>query len=170
MFRRLLVEWCAVAVLVLALTLGLTLTGATSKADDAIYDQIVHLRAPPASDRILLVTIDDSSLAALGHWPWPRSVHAKAIQAISAGRPAAIAYDVLFTEPARAREEDATLAAALSKAKNVTLPFFSTRRARMAAPWKRCCPSRRSLAPQRHSGMWRYLTTRTVRRGQRCLR
>ena len=124
MFRRLLVEWCAVAVLVLALTLGLTLTGATSKADDAIYDQIVHLRAPPASDRILLVTIDDSSLAALGHWPWPRSVHAKAIQAISAGRPAAIAYDVLFTEPARAREEDATLAAALSKAKNVTLPIL----------------------------------------------
>jgi len=122
-FRRLLVEWCAVALLVLGLTVGLTLTGATSKADDAIYDQIVHLRAPPASERILLVTIDDASLAALGHWPWPRSVHAKAIQAISAARPAAIAYDVLFTEPAPAPKEDAALAAALRGAK-VTLPIL----------------------------------------------
>ncbi|WP_066810417.1 CHASE2 domain-containing protein [Sphingomonas asaccharolytica] len=124
MFRRLLVEWCAVALLVLGLTFGLTLIGATSKADDAIYDQIVQLRAPPASDRILLVTIDDASLAALGHWPWPRTVHAKAIQAISAARPAAIAYDVLFTEPARAPTEDAALAAALSDAKKVTLPIL----------------------------------------------
>ena len=124
MFRRLLVEWCAVALLVLGLTLGLTLVGATSKADDAIYDQIVHLRAPPASERILLVTIDDASLAALGHWPWPRAVHAKAIQAISAARPTAIAYDVLFTEPARAPREDMALAAALSDAKKVTLPIL----------------------------------------------
>lgn len=124
MFRRLLVEWCAVALLVLGLTVGLTLTRATSKADDAIYDQIVHLRAPPASERILLVTIDDASLAALGHWPWPRTVHAKAIQAISAARPAAIAYDVLFTEPARASKEDEALAAALSDAKKVTLPIL----------------------------------------------
>ncbi|MBW8840956.1 MAG: CHASE2 domain-containing protein [Sphingomonadales bacterium] len=124
MFRRLLIEWCAVALLVLGLTLGLTLIGATSKADDAIYDQIVQLRAPPASERILLVTIDDASLAALGHWPWPRTVHAKAIQAISAARPAAIGYDVLFTEPARAPEGDAALAAALSGAKKVTLPIL----------------------------------------------
>jgi CHASE2 domain-containing sensor protein/signal transduction histidine kinase len=123
-FRRLLVEWCAVALLVLGLTLGLTLIGATSRADDAIYDQIAHLRAPPASERILLVTIDDASVAALGHWPWPRTVHAKAIQAISAARPAAIAYDVLFTEAARAPEEDAALAAALSDAKKVTLPVL----------------------------------------------
>ena len=124
MFRRLLVEWCAVALLVLSLTLGLTFVGATSKADDAIYDQIVQLRAPPASDRILLVTIDDASLAALGHWPWPRSVHAKAIQAIAAARPAAIAYDVLFTEPARAPKEDAALAAALGDARKVALPIL----------------------------------------------
>jgi CHASE2 domain-containing sensor protein len=118
-----LAEWCIVALLVLGLTLGLTLTGATGRADDAIYDQILKLRAPPASDRILLVTIDDASLAALGRWPWPRTVHANAIQAISAARPAAIAYDVLFTEPARAPKEDATVAAALSRAK-VALPIL----------------------------------------------
>ena len=124
MFRRLLIEWCAVALLVLGLTLGLTLIGATSKADNAIYDQIVQWRAPPASDRILLITIDDTSLATLGHWPWPRTVHAKAIQAISAAGPAAIAYDVLFTERAQAPKEDAALAVALSDAKKVTLPIL----------------------------------------------
>ena len=123
LFPRLLMEWCAVAVLVLALTLGLTFTGATSKADDAIYDLVVELRAPAASDRILLVTIDDASLAALGQWPWARTMHAQAIGILAADRPAAIAYDVLFTEPGRSSGEDAALAKALGQAK-VALPIL----------------------------------------------
>ncbi|ATY33359.1 CHASE2 domain-containing protein [Sphingomonas psychrotolerans] len=123
MFRRLLIEWCAVALLVLALTFGLTLAGATSKADDALYDLVVELRAPPASERILLVTIDDASLAALGQWPWPRTLHAQALEVLAAARPAAVAYDVLFTEPARSSGEDAALAGALRRTK-VALPVL----------------------------------------------
>jgi CHASE2 domain-containing sensor protein len=123
LFRRLLFEWCAVALLVLALTFGLTLAGVTSRADDALYDLVVELRAPPASDRILLVTIDDASLAALGQWPWPRTVHARAIEVLAASRPAAIAYDVLFTEPGRSAGEDVALAGALRQTK-VALPIL----------------------------------------------
>jgi CHASE2 domain-containing sensor protein/signal transduction histidine kinase len=123
LFRRLLFEWCAVALLVLALTLGLTLAGATSRADNALYDLVVELRAPPASDQILLVTIDDASLATFGQWPWPRTVHAKAIDALAGSRPAAIAYDVLFTEPGRSAGEDAALASALRRSK-VALPVL----------------------------------------------
>lgn len=123
LFPRLLMEWCTVAVLVLALTLGLTFTGATSKADDAVYDLVVELRAPAASDRILLVAIDDASLAALGQWPWPRTIHAQAIRTLAADRPAAIAYDVLFTEPGRSTGEDAALARALGQTK-VVLPIL----------------------------------------------
>ncbi|MDP5280043.1 CHASE2 domain-containing protein [Sphingomonas sp. DG1-23] len=123
MFRRLLFEWWAVALLVLALTCGLTLAGATARADDALYDLVVELRAPPASDQILLVTIDDASLATLGQWPWPRTVHAQAIEALAASQPAAIAYDVLFTEPGRAAGEDAALAGALRRTR-VALPVL----------------------------------------------
>lgn len=123
MFRRLLVEWCAVALLVLALTLGLTLSGATSRADDALYDLVAELRAPPASEQILVVAIDDASLAALGQWPWPRTTHARAIEALAGAAPAAVAYDVLFTEPGRTPGEDVALAQALRHAK-VALPVL----------------------------------------------
>jgi CHASE2 domain-containing sensor protein len=123
LFRRLLVEWCAAALLVLVLTLGVTLAGATSKADEAIYDLVAGLHAPPASDRILLVTIDDPSLAALGQWPWPRTVHARAIETLAAYRPAAIGYDVLFTEAGRSAGEDQALAAALQRSR-VALPVL----------------------------------------------
>ncbi|MBC9035192.1 CHASE2 domain-containing protein [Sphingomonas sp. JC676] len=123
MFRRLLVEWCAVALLVLVLTLGLTLSGATSRADDALYDLVVGLRAPPASDRILVVAIDDASLAALGQWPWPRTTHARALETLARAGPAAVGYDVLFTEPGRTAGEDAALARALRGTK-VALPVL----------------------------------------------
>jgi CHASE2 domain-containing sensor protein len=121
--RRLLLEWCAIALLVLALTAGITWSRATSRIDDAIYDLVVELRAAPPSDRILLVTIDDASLAAIGRWPWRRSVHGEAIRKLATAKPAAIAYDVLFTEPGQSAGEDAELGAALGQAR-VVLPVL----------------------------------------------
>ncbi|KRC78143.1 hypothetical protein ASE13_17530 [Sphingomonas sp. Root241] len=116
-------EWCAIAVLVLALSVGITWSRATSKIDDAIYDVVLELRAAPPSDRILLVTIDDASIAATGQWPWRRSVHGAAIRKLAAAKPAAIAYDVLFTEPGRSAGEDAELGGALRQAR-VALPVL----------------------------------------------
>lgn len=121
--RRLLLEWWAIALLVLALTAGITWSRATSRIDDAIYDLVVELRAAPPSDRILLVTIDDASLAAVGQWPWRRSVHGEAIRMLAAAKPAAIAYDVLFTEPGRSAGEDDELGEALRQAR-VVLPVL----------------------------------------------
>lgn len=122
--RRLLLEWCAIALLVVALTAGISWSRATSRIDDAIYDLVVELRAAPPSDRILLVAIDDASLAAIGQWPWRRSVHGEAIRRLAAARPAAIAYDVLFTEPGRSPGEDAELGAALRQARAVLPVLF----------------------------------------------
>jgi CHASE2 domain-containing sensor protein/signal transduction histidine kinase len=109
--------------LVLALTVGITWSRATSRIDDAIYDLVVGLRAAPPSDRILLVMIDDRSIAAIGQWPWRRSVHGDAIRQLAAARPAAIAYDVLFTEPGRSAGEDTALGQALRQAR-VALPVL----------------------------------------------
>ncbi|MDH7972066.1 CHASE2 domain-containing protein [Sphingomonas sp. AR_OL41] len=120
--RRLLVEWCAIVALTGAIIIGLVITGATARLDNAAYDLLIGLRAPPPSDRILIVAIDDSSIAALGRWPWSRDVHARAIAQIARARPAAIAYDVLFTDPGPA-EGDARLAAALRDAP-VALPVL----------------------------------------------
>lgn len=121
--RRLLFEWCAIALLALAVSCGLAVAGATSRLDNAIYDGLVPLRAAAPSPRILIVAIDDTSIAAIGRWPWGRDVHARAIERIAAARPAAIAYDVIFTENGRSAREDALLAAAMRRS-SVALPLL----------------------------------------------
>jgi len=83
---------------------------------------IDRLYLPHASDaRILIVAIDDASLARLGRWPWDRSVHAELIRKISAGNPAAIGYDVNFPEASDERN-DAALESALKDSGKVVLP------------------------------------------------
>lgn len=119
--RRLLIEWWAIAVLTAVLTGALVLTSATSRLDNAAYDLLQGWRAAPPSDRIIIVAIDDASIAAIGPWPWPRAIHARAIDRIAAAKPAVVAYDVLFTEPTTA---DATLATALRQVPSV-LPLLA---------------------------------------------
>lgn len=102
---------------------GLSVTRAMSRIDNAFYDLLIGFRAPPPSDRILLVTIDDQSIAALGRWPWPRGTHARLLRQIAAARPAAIAYDLFLTEPGPTAA-DADLADAVRGAGLVMLPVL----------------------------------------------
>jgi adenylate cyclase len=48
-----------------------------------------------------VVDIDERSLRELGQWPWPRTLIAELVGRIADARAAAIAFDVLFTEPDR---------------------------------------------------------------------
>lgn len=50
---------------------------------------------------VVIVDIDEASIAALGQWPWPRSRMAQLVSAIAAGKPKAIGFDILFAEPDR---------------------------------------------------------------------
>lgn len=109
--------------LALAVSCGLVLGGGVSRLDSTLYDGLIRLRAAPPSDRILIVAIDDASVAAIGHWPWRRDVHARALTRMAAARPASIAYDVLFTEPAPAPAEDEALAEAMRRVP-IALPIL----------------------------------------------
>jgi serine phosphatase RsbU (regulator of sigma subunit)/CHASE2 domain-containing sensor protein len=64
-----------------------------------LYQQLVPRQR--INDGVVVVAIDDTSLQAMGQWPWPRSVLAKVIDRIAAEHPAAIAIDALFPEPDR---------------------------------------------------------------------
>lgn len=123
MRRRLLIEWCAILLLTVAIVGSLSISGGTARIDNAFYDLLIGFRAPPPSDRILLVTIDDRSIAALGRWPWPRDVHARMLRRLATAHPAAIAYDIFFTEPGRP-SNDAELAKAAGSAGTVLLPVL----------------------------------------------
>src|SRR5262249_24171248 len=52
-------------------------------------------------DPVVIVQIDEASLAALGQWPWPRVVLARLVSTIADRDPAAIGLDILMPEPDR---------------------------------------------------------------------
>src|SRR5688500_5332795 len=70
---------------------------------------------PPAD--VALVAIDDESFQELGEqWPFPRSLHAEAIDVLRRAGARVIAYDVQFTEPSNPSDDEA-LAAAVERAR-----------------------------------------------------
>ncbi len=51
------------------------------------------------SDRIAVIAIDDQSIANIGRWPWPRDVHAKLIDQLSAAKAKTVVHTAFFFEP-----------------------------------------------------------------------
>ncbi len=75
------------------------------------------------STPVVVVEIDEKSLARLGQWPWPRTILAELLRNIEHQHPAAIGVDILMPEPdrlsperllARARQQDPVLASRLA--------------------------------------------------------
>ena len=107
-----------------AACLGLLLgaSSVTWRPDQSLYDAGSWLWQRPTADDLVIIAIDDASLAAIGRWPWPRAVHAEALERLAAARPRAIALDLLLSEPDANPQADAALAAALVRAAPVALP------------------------------------------------
>ncbi|HVQ78141.1 MAG TPA: CHASE2 domain-containing protein [Candidatus Binatia bacterium] len=53
------------------------------------------------SESVVIVAIDEPSLARYGQWPWPRTRLAQLVATIAAGDPAAIGIDIVMPEPDR---------------------------------------------------------------------
>lgn len=51
-----------------------------------------------ANGEVVVVEIDDASLADTGQWPWPRSTLAKLLRAINESKPAVVGLNILFPE------------------------------------------------------------------------
>lgn len=56
---------------------------------------------PPGSARVVVVDIDDASLARLGQWPWPRTTLAALLDRLTELGARTIALDIVFAEPDR---------------------------------------------------------------------
>lgn len=82
---------------------GLLQPALLARLEHALQDELMRRSASQATaQQVVVVDIDDVSLAALGQWPWPRYRVASLIQRIHQAAPAAIALDILFPEPDRA--------------------------------------------------------------------
>ncbi|MBI3438639.1 MAG: CHASE2 domain-containing protein, partial [Proteobacteria bacterium] len=60
---------------------------------------------PPTPAQVRVVDIDEASLAHLGQWPWSRATMADLTTKLGEAGAAAIAFDILFTEPDRTSPE-----------------------------------------------------------------
>lgn len=89
-----------------------------------VQDFIVAHHSRPLTGEVLIVAIDDKSVAALGRWPWRRSLHATLLDKMNTDRPQAIGVDVLFTEPdQKYPQDDVALAKAITK-NHAVLPIL----------------------------------------------
>ena len=63
------------------------------------YDWGVRASNRTASDKVVVIAIDDSSIRNIGRWPWSREVHAKMTDMLTLGRAKVIGNLVYFSEP-----------------------------------------------------------------------
>ena len=91
---------------------------------DAVDLRLVIRGPRPAHSKIVIVEIDDGSIRALGQWPWPRSIHAVLLNALSRYEPRTVFYDVLFTESSIDPTEDEKLGFAAEKTNQSIFPFY----------------------------------------------
>jgi CHASE2 domain-containing sensor protein len=96
-----------------------------SRVDNLIFDLGQRLIQTSAPEDVIIVAIDESSLSQIGRWPWPRSVHADLLKRLNQEHPAAIGFDVIFSEPDQTNlEADAALIEAVSDSGRVVFPVL----------------------------------------------
>lgn len=97
-----------------------------AQLDMLVYDRMLPLASHPPSDDILVVAIDERSLATLGRWPWPRSIHGRLLSELADAGAASVLLDMFLTEPSDNPREDADLALAMGRLP-VFLPMLAER-------------------------------------------
>ncbi len=91
------------------------------KIDEGVY------RINPAKglrNDVVIFGFDEKSLADLGRYPWPRTVHVQFLENVNGqeeNSPKGVLIDVLFTENSQNKAEDRALADALGKYRNNTV-------------------------------------------------
>lgn len=118
-------EWGLLSAALLACVVALGCTRALEHIDLALSDQLARLSRQSVSPDIVIVAIDDKSLAEIGRWPWRRAYHAAVLDRITAAEPRAVGLDLLMVEPGRDQVvDDALLGEAIARSGKVVLPLM----------------------------------------------
>jgi CHASE2 domain-containing sensor protein/signal transduction histidine kinase len=123
--RPLLKEWAVVVTLLVLAVGALSLHDIFWRVDRNLYDLGMTLATRPAPPDIVIVAIDDESLAAIGRWPWRRAVHATLLDRLTSAGARAVALDLILSEAdPRDSGGDRALALALRANGKVVLPVL----------------------------------------------
>ena len=125
--RMALREWFSLTVAMVLLGLVLGWQNGLGRADQTLYDNFLTNSDRPARDDIIIVAIDDYSLAELGRWPWQRKLHAALLDRLTQAHARTVGLDIILSEPERAQADgtrpgDELLAQAIKHNGHVVLP------------------------------------------------
>ncbi|HEY8963919.1 MAG TPA: adenylate/guanylate cyclase domain-containing protein [Alphaproteobacteria bacterium] len=67
----------------------------------ATFDTFNRIYPRPSTDSVVIIDIDEESLAVLGQWPWPHDILAQLPLKLKEMGAASIAFDMVFAEPDR---------------------------------------------------------------------
>ena len=134
-------EWTLLAMALLALVAWLSPPGQLAGPNHLIQDLGLRALARPPHPDIVLVAVDDRSIATIGRWPWRRALHAQLLQTISAQQPQAIGLDILFSEAdADYPLDDALLAQAIGwRCPCCSATMRGSPKGNLSSPWT-CSP------------------------------
>jgi len=101
------VTWTLVAIFSVWVLLDVFVLKVTGGLTQSSYDAMVRARVFVAAPdpRIVIIDIDEASLARMGtefgRWPWPRDTLATVLEHLERQQPAAVVWDVLFSDADR---------------------------------------------------------------------
>ena len=111
MKRSLTLEWLLMSLCLLALVFWLSGPLQFPRANLWFKDLALRLHSPEPSPDVVLIAVDERSLASIGRWPWRRALHAHLIDFVSMGQPRSIGLDILLAEADLDYPEDDALLA-----------------------------------------------------------
>ncbi|MBX3679703.1 MAG: CHASE2 domain-containing protein [Rhodocyclaceae bacterium] len=118
-------EWLSVLVVCALIAGCASYFGWLWRIDQVIYDGAMSMSTHHADEDVVVVAIDDTSIARIGRWPWPRTVHAELLNRLREAGSGPVAVDVLFSEPALDDHTgDEALADAIRAHGRVALPVI----------------------------------------------
>lgn len=127
-------EWRIFLLLMLACAALLGYVNGLGQPDRFIYDTLIKSMQRPADERIVIIAIDNPSIAALGRWPWKRQVHADLLNILNQSKVKAVGIDIIFSEPDILTDGDNRLASAIEANQRVVLPILIERTANGLQP------------------------------------
>ena len=118
-------EWALLTLLLGVLLVAAVRGGWLDRADFWLYDTSVSLSGRAAAQDILILTIDEASMARLGRWPWSRQVLVDVLVRLTQAGSGPVLLDLILSEPQHDDPQvDARLAAALARHGRVVLPVL----------------------------------------------
>jgi CHASE2 domain-containing sensor protein len=116
-------EWLLLTVILVVVAGFAAWQGWLWRADQVLYDTGLSLGSRQAPDDVVIVAINERSLASIGRWPWRRAIHATLIEKLTQAGAAAVGMDIILSEADAVHpDEDRVLAAAIERNGHVVLP------------------------------------------------